>query len=530
MRSSYYKIFSLSISAKIWLMVVVSTLSIVVLASLFLVSERGLIMNEKQDAIRQEVEAAHTVIARYQALASKGELSEEEAKHRALETIRYMRFDKTNYFFIFGTDLKMLMQPINPEMEGTDLRNKTDVNGTHLFSEIAEMVKQGGSATLPYLWRKPGDDKPYPKVSYSKVFTPWGWIVASGVYVDSVDEIFWHRFYRLGLGALVITAGLIAIGIAVLRGISRSLNQAVDIAARVSKGDLACDIVVPESNDEVARLLAALNHMSASLVGIVGEVRDGASAIALASSEIASGNQNLSSRTESQAAALEETAQSMERLTGVVKLNASNAQLANELVQQASGLAEQGGGTVAQVVDTMGSIHQSSRRIVDIIGVIDGISFQTNILALNAAVEAARAGEHGRGFAVVASEVRALAQRSASAAKEIKVLIDNSVNQVEAGTQLVDRAGASMHGIVEGIKRVTVLMSEITAASTEQAKGIDQVSHVINGMDEATQQNVALVEEAAAATAALRSQADTLTRMFEIFTLGKANRVGGTMN
>jgi len=509
-------------------MVGLSTLSIVVLASLFLVSERGLIMTEKQDAIKQEVEAAYSVIARYQAMAGAGALPEDEAKHRAIETLRYMRFDKTNYFFIFNTDLKMLMQPINPEMEGTDLRNKTDANGTHLFEDIVAMVKRNGSGTLRYVWRKPGDAKPYPKVSFSKLFEPWGWVVGSGVYVDSVDEIFWQRFFRLGLGALLITAALAAIGLAVLRGISKSLNQAVDIAARVSKGDLACEIVVPESNDEVARLMAALNHMSTSLVGIVGEVRDGASAIALASSEIASGNHNLSSRTESQAAALEETAQSMERLTGVVKLNASNAQLANELVQQASGLAEQGGGTVAQVVHTMGSIHQSSRQIVDIIGVIDGISFQTNILALNAAVEAARAGEHGRGFAVVAAEVRALAQRSASAAKEVKALIDNSVSQVEAGTRLVDQAGASMHGIVEGIKRATVLMSEITVASSEQAQGIDRVNHVINGMDEATQQNVALVEEAAAATAALRAQAATLTTMFEVFTLGTAGRVRST--
>jgi len=259
--------------------------------------------------------------------------------------------------------------------------------------------------------------------------------------------------------------------------------------------------------------------MNASLSHIVGEVRNGTDTIATASNEIAAGNLNLSSRTEQQASSLQETAASMEQLTSTVKQNADNASQANQLAVSASEVAVHGGKVVTQVVSTMGSINASSKKIVDIIGVIDGIAFQTNILALNAAVEAARAGEQGRGFAVVAAEVRNLAQRSASAAKEIKALIDDSVAKVNVGSKLVDQAGSTMEEIVTSIRRVTDIMGEITAASHEQTAGIDQINQAVSQMDQVTQQNAALVEEAAAAAASLQDQAATLAEVVSAFKL-----------
>ncbi|MFC7514873.1 methyl-accepting chemotaxis protein [Herbaspirillum sp. GCM10030257] len=303
-----------------------------------------------------------------------------------------------------------------------------------------------------------------------------------------------------------------------VRAIARPLADAVDVARRVAAGDLSKDIVVT-SSDETGQLLQALKEMNQSLVRIVTEVRGGTETIATASSQIASGNLDLSARTETQAASLEETASSMEELTSTVRQNADSAQQANSLAVSASEVAIKGGAVVSQVVDTMGSINASARKIVDIIGVIDSIAFQTNILALNAAVEAARAGEQGKGFAVVATEVRQLAQRSAAAAKEIKELIDDSVEKVDLGAKLVDQAGATMQEIVDSVGRVTHIMGEISVASKEQTDGIEQVNQAITQMDEVTQQNAALVEEAAAAAASLQDQAVSLSHVVSVFKL-----------
>ncbi|WP_180132385.1 methyl-accepting chemotaxis protein [Rhodoferax sp. BLA1] len=301
--------------------------------------------------------------------------------------------------------------------------------------------------------------------------------------------------------------------------ITRPLLQANTIARQVAGGDLSTRID-SQRRDELGQLLGSLRDMQASLVKVVTNVRQGSESVATASSEIAQGNHDLSSRTESQASALEETAASMEELSSTVKQNADNARQANQLALSASTVAVQGGEVVAQVVDTMKGINEASRKISDIISVIDGIAFQTNILALNAAVEAARAGEQGRGFAVVASEVRSLAGRSAEAAKEIKTLINNSVERVEQGTALVDQAGTTMTEVVNSIKRVTDIMGEISAASNEQSQGVSQVGEAVTQMDQATQQNAALVEEMAAAASSLKSQAQDLVQVVAVFKLG----------
>jgi methyl-accepting chemotaxis protein len=330
-----------------------------------------------------------------------------------------------------------------------------------------------------------------------------------------------HATYSASLNILIFL-GVVALLLAVLaawwltKGITTPLNHAVAVARKVASGDLN-NSIDSSGKDETGQLLSALKDMNDSLVRIVSEVRFGTDTIATASSQIASGNMDLSSRTETQASSLEETASSMEELTSTVKQNADNARQANQMAASASEVAGRGGEVVAKVVETMSSINDSSKKIVDIIGVIDGIAFQTNILALNAAVEAARAGEQGRGFAVVATEVRNLAQRSAAAAKEIKTLIGDSVDKVDNGAKLVDQAGATMSEIVESVKRVTDIMSEITAASAEQTEGIEQVNQAIGQMDQVTQQNAALVEEAAAAAASLQEQANHLAQVVSVF-------------
>ena len=303
-----------------------------------------------------------------------------------------------------------------------------------------------------------------------------------------------------------------------IRNISRSLNDAADMAHAVAKGDLTVQIH-SSGTDEIAKLMDALRAMSDSLVHVVSSVRQGSESVAMASAEIAQGNNDLSARTEQQAAAIEQTSASMSELGGTVNQNADSARQANQLATNASSVAVQGGEVVNRVVETMRDINESSRKIADIIGVIDGIAFQTNILALNAAVEAARAGEQGRGFAVVASEVRALAGRSAEAAKEIKSLINASVEKVEHGTALVDQAGTTMNEVVSSIKRVTDIMGEISAASNEQSLGVSQVGEAIGSMDQTTQQNAALVEEMAAAASSLKSQAQELVQTVAVFKL-----------
>ncbi|HEX9172125.1 MAG TPA: methyl-accepting chemotaxis protein [Telluria sp.] len=326
------------------------------------------------------------------------------------------------------------------------------------------------------------------------------------------------RNFMLVMGLVAVGMGILA-AVVITRGLLKQLGGEPDytakIAGSIAHGDLS--IAIETADSDKGSLLAEMKEMRNSLVSIVGQVRVGTETIGTASREIAAGNIDLSSRTEMQASSLEKTASAMEILTSTVKQNADNAREANQLAATASDVARKGGDVVSQVVDTMGSINASANKIVDIIGVIDGIAFQTNILALNAAVEAARAGEQGRGFAVVASEVRNLAQRSAAAAKEIKTLIGDSVEKVERGSKLVGQAGVTMDEVVASVKRVTDIMAEISQASIEQSSGIEQVNQAVGQMDEATQQNAALVEEAGAAAMSLQEQAENLARVVSVF-------------
>ena len=375
-----------------------------------------------------------------------------------------------------------------------------------------EVVKRGWSDPIARLRRIPVRRRVWAVSAASAVLSLAGagaaWFGTAGGSV---------ALAALGVGSALVWG---ALGVFLDRTIFQPLDRAVGVARSIAGGELVRFQLRPE--DETKSLLLALNQMSANLMAIVSDVGTNVAGVTATSTQIATGNQNLSSRTEAQASSLEETAASMEQLTSTVKQNADNARQANQLAVSASEVAVKGGTVVGQVVDTMASINESSKKIVDIIGVIDGIAFQTNILALNAAVEAARAGEQGRGFAVVAPEVLNLAQRSAAAAKEIKGLIDDSVGKVQAGSELVGEAGQTMQEIVGSVKRVTDIMGEITAASQEQTAGIEQINQAITQMDQVTQQNAALVEEAAAAAASLQEQAGGLVQAVSVFRLDGA--------
>ena len=342
----------------------------------------------------------------------------------------------------------------------------------------------------------------------------------------AIEDYNFARFMMLGLTAIALVAGA-TIAWLVSRSITGPINAAVNVAQTVAAGDLTSTIEARTTN-ETGKLLQALKDMNGSLQNIVGQVRSGTESITMASGQLASGNIDLSSRTEQQAASLEETASSMEELTSTIKQNADNARQANGLAHAASEVAGKGGAIVSEVISTMTSINESSRKIVDIISVIDGIAFQTNILALNAAVEAARAGEQGRGFAVVAAEVRNLAQRSASAAKEIKTLISDSVEKVDTGSRLVGQAGGTMDEVVESVRQVTDIIGEIAAAGQEQTAGIEQIHRAITEMDNVTQQNAVLVEAAAKTSAALQGQTDHLSQVVSVFKTGVATVAPGS--
>jgi methyl-accepting chemotaxis protein len=341
---------------------------------------------------------------------------------------------------------------------------------------------------------------------------------------DAADADVAYRDAKRIMWLMTVLAGLFAcaFGWWITRSITRPLNQAVTIARTVASGNLTCSII-PDAKDETGQLIEALGHMNEGLRKLVSEVRTGTETLMTATKEIATGNQDLSSRTEHQAGSLEEIASAMEELTSAVKHNADNSRQANEMADAASEVARRSGEVVAQVIQTMGSINAASKKIADIIGVIDDIAFQTNLLALNAAVEAARAGEQGRGFAVVASEVRSLAKRSAEAAKEIKTLIADSVNQVDTGNRLVDEAGNTMIEVVTSVNRVGCIISEITAASKDQSARIESVNQAIGEMDQMTQQNAALVEQAAAAAESMQDQTMTLERIVATFKIHNAS-------
>ena len=514
----------LAFRTKLYLPLVISWLCLLGISTVNIFQSKSQRFEERQIALKFATDVGMSTVKEYADLVSSGGLPLADAQKQALARLKAMRYGKDGYYTVINSHPTVVMHPIKAELIGKDATDFKDANGQYFYRNVASIAKGTGEGWIEYVWPKPGhaDQKQvFPKGAYVLTYKPWDWTFITGLYLDDLTDAFVKDLWSAALLLAGIGIGLSGIIWLVVRNIEKSIGgepeQAAEIARQIASGDLAMTVAT-QAGDQ-SSLLFAMKSMRDSLAKVVGEVRSGTDTIATASSQIAAGNHDLSSRTEEQASSLEETAASMEELTSTVKQNADNARQANQLAVTASSVAVKGGSVVAEVVGTMGAINASSRKIVDIIGVIDGIAFQTNILALNAAVEAARAGEQGRGFAVVAAEVRNLAQRSATAAKEIKGLIDDSVGKVEQGSKQVAEAGKTMDEIVDSVKRVTDIMAEITAASQEQTQGIEQINQAITQMDQVTQQNAALVEEAAAAASSLQEQASGLSQVVSVFRL-----------
>jgi methyl-accepting chemotaxis protein len=510
----------LSFRQKLFLPLLLSLLCLLAVFVIDTLHKRELRLDERKTQLSNAGQMAASIAKEYAALAASHALPEDEAKKQALARIKALRYGETGYLVVFDGE-QVLMHPIKAELVGSKIAATRDPEGRQVYLDAiaATAASQDGGGFTDYLWAKPGAQQPVPKLTYTLAYKPWGWNIMTGLYIDDLNQAFYRQLLASALWLAAIGAALSAVVVFLTRGVERSLGgdpaYAVEVARRIAGGDLGAEVVVRAGDD--TSLMSAMKSMRGALAGIVTQVRSGTDLIATASSEIASGNLDLSSRTEEQASSLEETAASMEELTTTVRQSAENARQASALAESAAGVAGRGGEVVARVVDTMEAIKTSSSKIVDIIGVIDGIAFQTNILALNAAVEAARAGEQGRGFAVVAGEVRSLAQRSAQAAKEIKELIGDSVEKVGDGARLVLDAGATMEEIVASVNRVSAMIGAISSATQEQGAGIEHINQAIAQMDQVTQQNASLVEEAAAASEAMQEQAAKLAQTVSVF-------------
>ncbi|MGE8160299.1 methyl-accepting chemotaxis protein [Paraburkholderia sp. NPDC080076] len=515
----------MSLNRKLWLSLALVWLGLLGVGLWSAVETRSTMLAERKAGMVNLVDAAQGIVNGYYALSQSGKLSEADAQREALARLSTMRYGESGYLFVMDSKPVVLMHPTLPQMTGKPVGDFKDPDGKLLYVAIVDAAKASGRGFAEYRGRLPHSETAVPKISYVVRFAPWDWNITSGVFIKDIDTVYYETLLGHLAVVLVIGAIISLAMVLIIRNVRASLggepDQAARLAASIAQGDLT-QVVDVRPQDKTS-MMAAMHEMQNRLQRTIGEIRRSAESIASATQQIAAGNGDLSQRTEQQAASLQETAASMEELTATVKQNADNARQASGLAHNASEIATRGNDVVSRVIGTMGEINDSSRQIADIIGVIEGIAFQTNILALNAAVEAARAGEQGRGFAVVAGEVRSLAQRSGTAAKEIKQLISASVERVHNGSTLVQQAGTTMGEILQAVQRVTDIMGEIAAASEEQSSGISQVGRAVTQMDEVTQQNAALVEQAAAAAASLQDQAGRLRDTVSAFRVNSAD-------
>ena len=479
------------------------------------------LIESRQAQITTMLEKAEHLALYYQSLEASGKLSRDDAQSAAKTAIAQLNANSKSYYWITTTDSINLVHP-NASLIGTKTGGNRTLEGELTDTQAyAKGLEKGHIALVDVLIKRAQGSPLEAKLQGVVALPQWQWWIGTGFFYDDINAAFW-MLARTLLGVTIAIFGVVgAMAWFMTRSIRRSLGgepaHAASFAAQIASGNLTANASLAPGDQ--SSLLYALNEMRLKLRGLVRDIQQSSESIATGSGEIAQGNIDLSQRTEEQAASLQETAASMEQLTATVKQNAESANQASQLAVLASSATERGGRAVDEVIGTMQGIAEESNKIGQIISVIEGIAFQTNILALNAAVEAARAGEDGRGFAVVAGEVRSLAQRSAAAAKDIKELIGSSVARVEGGTDQVATAGERMREIVESIRRVSDIMGEIAAASVEQSTGIEQVNRAVSQMDEVTQQNAALVEEAAAAAASLDEQAARLRATVGVFRL-----------
>ncbi|WP_027214365.1 methyl-accepting chemotaxis protein [Burkholderia sp. WSM2232] len=511
----------MTLNQKLASTIVVLWVGLLFIAAMGIWQTRDAIIAERRMQLSTLIDQATSAITRFHSEAARNLLSDDEAKRQAKAVIASLRYGKDGYITVCDSQAVIVVHPLKPEVAGKSMADMTDTNGKRFYADLIGTARQPQGGFVSYYWPKPGGEAPIEKLAYSKRFSDWDWVLFTGAYMDDIRSTVITCAVRW-LVAVAIFGGLATVIMSIAlrsarQSIGGQLEAAVETAHRVAEGDLAVD--VPVLPGDRTSLMYALSSMRNGLEAAMTDVRNSAENITVGSSEIAAGNADLSRRTEQQAAAVLETASSMNQMTENVRSNAESAKFAAALAGGAATIATRGSTVVNDVILTMDAITTSSNQVNDIISVIDGIAFQTNILALNAAVEAARAGEQGRGFAVVAAEVRSLAQRSATAAKEIKQLIEASSKTVQQGTVHVSAAGTTMSEIERAVRQVNDILREISNASQEQSAGIEQVNAAVNQIDKATQQNAALVEEAAAAAQSLNDQAATLREVIGRFSL-----------
>jgi len=511
----------LNFKQKLWLPLVVSLLALLAVSvSAAWLSRETRIEERKHDLVNVG-HVGLSIVKQYAALAASGALSETEARKQALERLRDIRYGEDGYFLVLDSKPRMIMHAMKPATDGKDLAGVEDADGRHHYVTFAAVAQAPEGGFVDYVFPHPGNppSAAVDKIGYVVRYAPWDWIIATGAYVDDIDAAFRRSLYMLGavVGAvaLLVSALVAFTNRSIQRTVGGDPTYVAQVAGEISKGNLVIPIELRSGDDY--SLLHTMRQMRDALAGTIAQISGAADKVATGAREIAQGNTDLSARTESQAASLEETAASMEQMTAMVRQTSESAQTASQLTASAEQIVMQGGQMAAEAVTTMQEISTESHKMVEIIAVIEGIAFQTNILALNAAVEAARAGEEGRGFAVVAGEVRTLAQRSASAAKEIRALISRAAGRVENGVELVGKTGTTIHAASDAIAKLSGVMRDIAAAAAEQSAGIDQVGDAVSQMDSVTQQNAALVEQAAAVAQTLTEQARLLEASIHTF-------------
>jgi methyl-accepting chemotaxis protein len=498
-----------SISTKI-MSISVFTIALIMAGMMFyyLPLLKDKLLEEKKTALKDLIDVSYALTASYEAKVKTGELKPEEGKQRALAGLRSLRFKGDHYFFILDNNAKMLMHGLKADLDGKDFSNEKDPQGKYFSREMAQVGKEKGEGFVEYMWPKTANSKPVPKLTYVKAFKTWEWIIGTGIYIDDVHAETAKIQWQLIIGTLACAGLILIIAYFVARKIKQALGEAVRVANDLSEGNLTVQLQV-NSADETGKLLVAMDNMTSKLKEVVDGVSVASDNVASASRQMSSSSQQMSQGATEQAASAEEVSSSMEEMSSNIKQNADNAQQTEKMALQAAHDAKEGGKSVAETVEAM-------KEIATKISIIEEIARQTNLLALNAAIEAARAGDHGKGFAVVASEVRKLAERSQTAAAEIRKLSGSSV-------EVAEKAGEMLMRIVPDIQKTAELVQEISAASSEQNAGADQINKAIQQLDQVIQQNASATEEMASTAEELSSQAEQLHTAISFFKTTRSN-------